>query len=1004
MSRNPAPRSAGGVKSLLTPPQRRWLTVAMLLTSLLLANTLYLLTNRILSSIPGQTAARFADGGDRISKLFQVMVLSHTGLGFLVVTLLLIFSMWHLPRVWRRHRPQTVTSGIIFLAAGLILTVTGPFIMYAAASRQNAWIWWSHVVAAIAAPIAYLVHRRMSVVSPPTGAYNRFASAMVSAFALLIVAHGFTHRAGDTTRQAVAASADNPGPGARERNLSDFLNRPYVPPGFVPPQSPFFPSAATTTTGEYLPSRIITRGDFSTPEILAEDLDAIGFVVKQQIGAESCVRCHPDTVEQWSRSAHRFASFNNPFYEATINDMRAGARAMTHGVSAHIEAFAQWQDRTGEIKSKWCSGCHDPAIMLAGRMTDPIDRRTLEAQAGLTCLACHAIDAIHNNTGNGNYNIADEEEDPYLFADAPEGTLAALLHDTALKSKPAAHKRQLLTPAFGTSEYCAACHKVSIPRSVNNYRWLRAQNEYDNWHDSGVSLNAARTFYLPPFKRACQDCHMPLEPAPLGDLAAENGMVRSHRFLAVNTALPHLRGDTETIERIESFLQAEKLRIDLFALHHEDDAGSTATQYALDETRPALIAGEHATFDVVVRNFGVGHTFPGGTNDSNQGWIEFTFLDAEGRTLAQSGFVRDDRYVDPAAHFFRAVLVDREGDPIHRRNAPDIYATVYSNVIGPGTAHAVHYRVNVPHAVVGQVTVRARLLWRKFDRAFTEFAYRTNPEGFKRFPKCPDLPITEICRTEVTLPVADNPPAVEAASENPTLDNVDWTRFNDYGIGLLLQNDTKRAETAFAQVTRLEPNRVDGPRNLARVALRDGNLPRAYEHLLRCEELVPNDPQSAWFWGVLLQEDGRYVEAASAYRRVLQKFPDDRATWRNLGRTFFLDGKFEHALKAMQEVLRIDPEDRVAHYHAMLCNRALGREEQAAVSESAYLRYKIDESAEEVTQDYRLKHPHDNRETQPIHIHDLSLATSSTQAAANAPSAGHHTLQAPNAKRGGTSK
>jgi hypothetical protein len=134
---------------------------------------------------------------------------------------------------------------------------------------------------------------------------------------------------------------------------------------------------------------------------------------------------------------------------------------------------------------------------------------TPEAQAGLTCLSCHAIDKIHNLTGNGNYNIADEQEDPYLFANSAEGSLGAFLHDAALKAKPDVHKQQMMKPFFRESEYCMTCHKVSLSEPVNNYRWIRGQDEYDNWHDSGIALNASRTFYLPGFKRECQDCHMP---------------------------------------------------------------------------------------------------------------------------------------------------------------------------------------------------------------------------------------------------------------------------------------------------------------------------------------------------------------------------------------------------------------------------------------------------------------------------------------------------------------
>jgi tetratricopeptide (TPR) repeat protein len=322
--------------------------------------------------------------------------------------------------------------------------------------------------------------------------------------------------------------------------------------------------------------------------------------------------------------------------------------------------------------------------------------------------------------------------------------------------------------------------------------------------------------------------------------------------------------------------------------------------------------------------------------------------------------------VDPDAHFYKALMVDRHGQAIHMRNAQDIVAPVYVRVIGPGTADAAHYGFRLPQAYRGStVTFRARLLWRKFDRAYTEFAYHHNRQAFAAFDQVPDLPVSTIAQSEVTLPVGAPDPAAEATEPE------DWMRFNDYGIGLLLQRDTKGAGKAFAEVARLAPQRLDGPRNLARVALEDGNLPEAYKHLLRCEELVSNDPQTAWFWGVLLQEDGRYVEAASAYQRVLQKFPKDRATWRNLGRTHYLDGKFAKAIEAFDQVLAIDPEDRVAHYHVLLCARALGDEPRAKRAEAAYLKYKIDESADEVTRTYRLRNPYDNRESQVLHVHDL---------------------------------
>ena len=228
----------------------------------------------------------------------------------------------------------------------------------------------------------------------------------------------------------------------------------------------------------------------------------------------------------------------------------------------------------------------------------------------------------------------------------------------------------------------------------------------------------------------------------------------------------------------------------------------------------------------------------------------------------------------------------------------------------------------------------------------------------------PDLPVTEIARGEVELVVAGSP-------GQGVPDGDDWMRFNDYGIGLLLQDDTQGAARAFASVAELAPNRLDGCRNLAKVAVRDGNLEQAYGHLEDCEALSAGDAQTAWVWGVVLQENGRYDEAVLAYRRVLHDFPEDRASWRNLGRVLYLNGQYEEALQALDSVLEIDPEDRIAHYHRMLVLRALGREDEALKAEQAYQYYQIDESAQELTRRYRLKHPEDNREVIKIHVHPL---------------------------------
>jgi hypothetical protein len=144
------------------------------------------------------------------------------------------------------------------------------------------------------------------------------------------------------------------------------------------------------------------------------------------------------------------------------------------------------------------------------------------------------------------------------------------------------------------------------------------------------------------------------------------------------------------------------------------------------------------TVDVVVRNMGVGHTFPGGTNDSNEGWLEFTLKNEEGTALVMSGYIDENGHLDKMAHTFKAVIVDKNSNPINKTQC-----TGHSYIClcqRHRTGHGRHRPLYLlPSQGTGrkQPDHRSPLLWRKFDRKYTEFAYLTNPEGFKQFDEVP---------------------------------------------------------------------------------------------------------------------------------------------------------------------------------------------------------------------------------------------------------------------------
>ena len=249
------------------------------------------------------------------------------------------------------------------------------------------------------------------------------------------------------------------------------------------------------------------------------------------------------------------------------------------------------QDVVGTKPSKWCAGCHDHAVFFNGRFDKPIREQidTPEAQAGLGCTSCHAITRVNSTMGQGDFVV---EYPPLHDLATSKNPILSSLHDWLLYLDPKPHRETFLKPFHReqTPEFCASCHKVHLDVPVNAYRWFRGFNDYDNWQASGVSGEGARSFYYPPKPQRCADCHMPLVSAK--DPAAKNGMVRSHRFAAANTALPFVNGDRAQLEAVQTFLRDGQITVDVFGIVRGDtpapaagDCGSHSRAAPLEHVR-----------------------------------------------------------------------------------------------------------------------------------------------------------------------------------------------------------------------------------------------------------------------------------------------------------------------------------------------------------------------------------------------------------------------------------
>ena len=199
----------------------------------------------------------------------------------------------------------------------------------------------------------------------------------------------------------------------------------------------------------------------------------------------------------------------------------------------------------------------------------------------------------------------------------------------------------------------------------------------------------------------------------------------------------------------------------------------------------------------------------------------------------------------------------------------------------------------------------------------------------------------------------------------------DRERWNDWGIGLLLQGDLKGAEYAFHRVTEAEPSYADGWLNIGRALIQEGETEAARPFVEKALALSPKLARAEFFLASIKKAEGDYDGALASLAETRSKqFPRDRVVVDQVGRILFLQRHYAEAVAAFEDALTIDPEDLQAHYNLMLCYRGLGHMEKAAREEKLFLRFKADESAQSITQKPRLENAEENNERQPIHDHD----------------------------------
>ena len=886
------PQKSKKYRKAVTPGLRRLLYVVFGLFALLGANSLYLSTITALESATGETYENY---------FYQYMFLGHLILGLAIVLPVIVFGALHIRNTHNRPNRRAVRAGYALFVAAILLLVSGFVLMRLENLIEvrdptiRSISYWVHVITPFLVIWLFILHRLA----------GRKIKWKVGA-SWLAVAGGFA------LVMALLQSQD-----PRKWNVV----------GPASGEQYFFPSLARTATGNFIPAKTLMMDDY-------------------------CLQCHADIHAEWSHSAHRFSSFNNPAYLFSVRGTR----------TAMIE-------RDGNVQgSRFCAGCHDPVPFFSGAFDDPNfdDVNHPTAQAGITCTTCHAITNVNSPRGNSDYTIEEPTHYPFAFSDNP---VLKWINRQLVKSKPAFHKKTFLKPLHKTPEFCGTCHKVHLPEELNDYKWLRGQNHYDAYHLSGVSGHGVQSFYYPPkATHNCNACHMQLVASE--DFAAKYNddtgkrTTHDHLFPSANTAIPYLKDmPPEVIAKHEAFNKGV-MRVDIFGLRK----GGTIEGELLAPLGPELpevVPGESYLLETVIRTLKMGHLFTQGTADSNEVWLDVK-VTSGGQTIGRSGGMDETGEVDPWSHFANAYVLDRHGNRIDRRNAEDIFIPLYNNQIPPGAGDVVHYLLDVPQSVSEPVTIEVALRYRKFDTKYMRYFQGDEFDGN-------DLPIMTLATDKITLPVAGGP---EVEAEKPEEFPL-WQRWNDYGIGLLRKarggsaaGELRQAEEAFLHVESLKM--PDGPINLARVYYNEGRLDDAVAALERAAKHQPpaNVWTVAWFTGLVNKDNGFLDEAIANFKSIVTldteetrsrgfDFSEDYNLLAELGQTIYERAKeergearaarrkemLEEARGWFERVLTFDPEHMGAHYNLALILEELGDMEGSASHRAQHEKYKPDDNA-----------------------------------------------------------
>jgi tetratricopeptide (TPR) repeat protein len=642
--------------------------------------------------------------------------------------------------------------------------------------------------------------------------------------------------------------------------------------------------------------------------------------------ASYCGHCHQEAYHQWQQSLHR-NSFRTPFYRASVNIL-----LNTKGIEF----------------TRHCDSCHNPVAVLAGGLTQNsvVDRKF--DQDGLTCMTCHSIQKVQSTLGNGGYVMGV----PAVLVDENGNLMPGVPPDSEIMAHLDRHSKAVMQPLLHTPEFCAACHKANLPKTLNEYKEIRAFTTYDEWQNSKFSQRNPLTFYQGDFT-TCQGCHMKRAPHSLPEPGAKDGTFVSHRWPAGNSAVPFYYGFGEQLEKTIEFLRSGNyLNVDVFAIRKASDGKMIAP---LGSQPFNLAPGEVVETMVVIQNKNIGHSLIPEVRDLYEAWVEFLVTDSDGKEVYRSGFIKPDGALDERAHSFTNRPVNTSGVFVDNHKVWTIHSVAYDNSVQAGRSTLVRYEFKIPENAKGPLSVSARVNYRHLRQS-----YINNVLGKDH----PAYPIVQLAARTRMLNIGENPVTGPDPGDNP-----DWMRWNNLGIAYLDQQQYDDAVHAFGEVVRLRPDYADGYTNIGLTNISWEKFGSARAALDTALKLSPGNIRATYYYALVERRDGHNDAEIADLKKVVEAFPQSRDARRELGVSYYEQDKPHEALEQFEALQAIDPDDLAAHYNLSLLYRRMGMKQKAEEQLTFLKLKKVDPGAPTYSQDFLRQHPEIANESKLWHVH-----------------------------------